>query len=109
MKDMILLELEVARTRNELTSRNLMPVGALHRTAYSWMRPKVFEQEPVPPEHVKVFGKIRPGICVYNGLFKLVDARQETSNKRSLSWKCGGVTKDVAFNAVVKKTFTSIT
>ena len=36
------------------------------------------------PELVKVYEKIRPGIWVYNGLFKLVDAWQENSGSRQV-------------------------
>ena len=36
------------------------------------------------PEKVKVYEKIRAGIWVYNGIFKLVDAWQETSNTRKV-------------------------
>ena len=36
------------------------------------------------PEFVKVYEKIRPGIWVYNGLFKLIDAWQEISNARNV-------------------------
>ena len=36
------------------------------------------------PELVKVYEKIRSGIWVYNGLFKLVDAWQETCNARKV-------------------------
>lgn len=35
-------------------------------------------------ERVRVFEKIRDGIWVYNGLFKLVDAWQETSDRRQV-------------------------
>lgn len=34
------------------------------------------------PELVKVYEKIKPGIWVYNGIFKLVDAWQEKINNR---------------------------
>jgi hypothetical protein len=36
------------------------------------------------PEVVSVFEKIRSGIWVYNGVFRLVDAWQETSNDRKV-------------------------
>jgi len=35
---------------------------------------KRFKQGKAPAERVKVFEKIRPGIWVYNGFFKLTDA-----------------------------------
>ncbi len=37
-----------------------------------------------PPEYVKVYEKIRSGIWVYNGIFKLVDAWEEESNYRKV-------------------------
>ena len=36
------------------------------------------------PEPVKVYEKIRSGIWVYNGLFRLIDAWQEVSNARKV-------------------------
>jgi len=36
------------------------------------------------PEIVKVYEKIRSGIWVFNGFFKLIDAKQETSNNRKV-------------------------
>jgi hypothetical protein len=36
------------------------------------------------PELVKVYEKLRPGIWVYNGLFRLVDSWQEISNARKV-------------------------
>ena len=36
------------------------------------------------PELVKVYEKIRPGIWVYNGLFKLLDAWKESDGKRNV-------------------------
>jgi hypothetical protein len=38
----------------------------------------------IEAERVRVFEKIRDGIWVYNGLFKLVDAWQETSGRRQV-------------------------
>jgi len=36
------------------------------------------------PEQVRVFEKIRDGIWAYNGLFRLIDAWQETSGRRQV-------------------------
>ena len=36
------------------------------------------------PERVRVFEKVRAGIWVYNGLFNLTDAWEETSDKRQV-------------------------
>jgi len=38
----------------------------------------------VKPELVKVYEKIRSGIWAYNGVFELVDARQETNKDRTV-------------------------
>jgi len=35
-------------------------------------------------ERVRVFEKMRDGIWVYNGVFKLIDGRQETNEKRQV-------------------------
>lgn len=41
-----------------------------------------FKGEEAPAETVRVFEKIRDGVWVYNGLFRLVDGWQETADKR---------------------------
>jgi hypothetical protein len=43
-----------------------------------------FQLKKAPAEKVRVFEKIRPGIWVYNGLFKLVDGWQETVGSRQV-------------------------
>jgi len=43
-----------------------------------------YKQNGRDPEFVKVYEKIRSGIWVYNGLFKLIDAWQEVSNARKV-------------------------
>jgi len=43
---------------------------------------KRFKDANANPERVRVFEKIRNGIWVYNGLFELIDAWQETSGLR---------------------------
>ncbi len=43
-----------------------------------------FKAQKAEAEPVKVFEKIRAGIWVYNGLFELVDAWQETSGQRKV-------------------------
>lgn len=37
-----------------------------------------------PPEHVRVYEKIRDGIWVYNGIFELIDAWQENDGRRTV-------------------------
>ncbi len=43
-----------------------------------------FKQRKRPPELVKVYEKLKPGIWVFNGIFKLVDAWTEVSNARKV-------------------------
>ena len=43
-----------------------------------------FKEGENPPEIVTVYEKIRSGIWVYNGLFKLVDARQKNVRGRKV-------------------------
>lgn len=43
-----------------------------------------YKNKKTQAELVKVYEKIRPGIWVYNGIFKLVDAWIEKSNKRKV-------------------------
>ncbi len=43
-----------------------------------------YKNNGVAPELVKVYEKIRSGIWVFNGLFKLVDSWEETSNARNV-------------------------
>ncbi len=38
--------------------------------------------DETPPENVRVYEKVRSGIWVYNGLFRLVDVRQKPSEGR---------------------------
>ena len=50
-----------------------------------------------PAEIVKIYEKIKSGIWVYNGFFKLVDAWQEESNGRKV-FKCKLIMTDVKTN-----------
>jgi hypothetical protein len=56
----------------------LTPNGLFYQAAIK------HKQKENQPELVKVYEKIRSGIWVYNGIFKLVDAWQETSNARKV-------------------------
>ncbi len=51
---------------------------------YEAVRKFKTNKEQYEPELVKVYEKIRPGIWVYNGLFKLVDAWKEVINTRNV-------------------------
>ncbi len=52
--------------------------GLFHKAA------KEYKEGLRNAESVKVYEKIKPGIWVYNGLFRLVDAWREESNKREV-------------------------
>jgi len=52
--------------------------GKFHKSAQE------FKNGLRPPERVRVYEKIKPGIWSYNGVFHLVDSWQEKSNGRSV-------------------------
>jgi hypothetical protein len=54
--------------------------GLFYNAAMRYKR----NRENVEPELVKVYEKIKSGIWVYNGIFKLVDAWQEVINTRNV-------------------------
>ncbi len=60
------------------TSGVLTENGKFHRAAQE------FKTGKRPPERVRVYEKIKPGIWSYNGIFHLVDSWQEQSNGRSV-------------------------
>jgi hypothetical protein len=59
-------------------SGNLTENGKFDRAAQE------FKARIRPPERVRVYEKIKPGIWSYNGVFHLVDAWQELSNGRNV-------------------------
>lgn len=59
-------------------SGNLTQNGLFYKAAKKYK----IDKKNVEPEFVKVYEKIRSGIWVYNGIFKLVDAWQERINTR---------------------------
>jgi hypothetical protein len=80
---------DVSRTR-EIPSPKLLdqpmktPRGALTQNGLFFNAVQRYKENKNGPELVKVFEKIRPGIWVYNGLFKLIDAWQEEINARKV-------------------------
>jgi hypothetical protein len=60
------------------------PSGSLTQNGLFFNTAKRYEDNKIDPELVRVYEKIHPGIWAYNGLFKLVDAWQETSNARKV-------------------------
>ena len=62
------------------------PSGSLTQNGLFYKAAKEYkiDKKNVEPEFVKVYEKIRSGIWVYNGIFKLVDAWQERINARKV-------------------------
>lgn len=62
------------------------PSGGLTQNGLFYEAAKKYKSNPsqIEPELVKVYEKIKSGIWVYNGLFKLVDAWQERINTRQV-------------------------
>ena len=60
------------------------PNGTLTANGLFYQAATRYKRNKTQPELVKVYEKIRPGIWVYNGLFELIDAWQETSNARNV-------------------------
>ena len=62
------------------------PSGSLTQNGLFYKAAKEYkiDKKNVEPEFVKVYEKIRSGIWVYNGIFKLVDAWQERINTRKV-------------------------
>lgn len=60
------------------------PGGSFTQNGLFYEAAAKYKRSDSEPELVKVYEKIRPGIWVYNGLFKLIDAWQEMSNARKV-------------------------
>jgi 5-methylcytosine-specific restriction endonuclease McrA len=60
------------------------PSGSLTQNGLFYQTARRYRKGKFSPELVKVYEKIRSGIWVYNGLFKLVDAWQETINAKKV-------------------------
>jgi HNH endonuclease len=58
------------------------PGGGLTPNGLFYEAAQRYKEEKIEPELVKVYEKIKSGIWVYNGCFKLIDAWQEASNNR---------------------------
>jgi hypothetical protein len=61
-----------------------LPSGRLTQNGLFADAVRRFKAGRAEAERVKVFEKIRAGIWVYNGLFRLVDVWQETSDRRQV-------------------------
>ena len=62
----------------------LTPSGSLTENGKFYQVAQIYKNNKAPAELVKVYEKIRAGIWVYNGIFKLIDAWQERSNARKV-------------------------
>ena len=60
------------------------PGGSLTQNGKFFKAADTYKRGHSEPELVKVYEKIKAGIWVYNGIFKLIDAWQETSNARQV-------------------------
>ena len=58
------------------------PSGTLTQNGLFYEAAKAHKEKRFSAELVKVYEKLRTGIWVYNGIFKLVDSWQEKSNSR---------------------------
>jgi len=60
------------------------PGGTLNQNGLFYKAAEQYQQRIHDPELVRVYEKLHRGIWVYNGIFKLVDAWQETSSNRKV-------------------------
>ena len=80
---------DVSRTKDgpdpkTVDQPEFQPSGRLTQNGLFTDAVRRFKSGKGEAESVRVFEKIRPGIWVYNGLFRLVDAWQETSGYRQV-------------------------
>jgi len=68
------------RIDQELTT----PTGRLTQNGLFFNAVKDYSNKKQKPEIVKVYEKLKPGIWVFNGLFRLTDAWQESSRNRKV-------------------------
>jgi hypothetical protein len=68
----------------EVDQPEFQPSGRLTQNGHFLDAVRRYKLGRSPAELVQVFEKIRDGIWVYNGLFRLVDAWQETSGPRQV-------------------------
>ncbi len=60
------------------------PGGTLTQNGLFYKAAKEYVRSKKRPELVKVYEKLRTGIWVYNGIFRLIDAWQEEDNNRKV-------------------------
>ena len=60
------------------------PSGTLTQNGLFYKAAQRYKSGKAKPELVKVYEKIHPGIWVYNGVFELINAWQETNEDRAV-------------------------
>lgn len=80
---------DIPRTRGgpdpkKVDQAEFMPGGRLTQNGLFLDSVRRYKLGRAEPERVRVFEKIRAGIWAYNGLFRLTDAWQETSDRRQV-------------------------
>jgi len=80
---------DVPRTKHgpepkEVDQPEFLPSGRLTQNGLFLDAVRRYKLRRAEPERIRVFEKIRDGIWVYNGLFRLVDSWQETSGHRQV-------------------------
>jgi len=80
---------DVPRTKSGSTPKTVdqpmtNPNGTLTQNGLFYEAAMKYKVNQSRPENVKVYDKIHPGVWAYNGLFRLADAWQETSNARKV-------------------------
>jgi hypothetical protein len=68
----------------QIDQSEFLPSGRLTQNGLFLDAIRRYKLGRAEPELVRVFEKMRDGIWVYNGLFRLVDAWQETSERRQV-------------------------
>lgn len=58
--------------------------GVLTQNGLFYMAAEAFRNRELPAERVRVYEKVRQGVWVYNGVFRLVDAWQQNSGGRQV-------------------------
>lgn len=80
---------DVPRNKNQINPKSVdqpmfNPSGTLTQNGEFFQAAERYKKSNTAAELVKVYEKIRAGIWVYNGVFRLIDAWQEISNARKV-------------------------
>lgn len=76
------------------------PTGTLTENGKFYKAAQEYKNGRRPPEKVRVYEKIRPGVWSYNGIFELVDSWQEFDGQRKVfKFKLIAVEENISNNA----------